>query len=693
MEFLIADSFSDSLTRLTGEEQKAVKTTAFDLQINPASPGMSFHKLDKARDKKFWSVRVSRDIRLIVHKTDSSLLMCFAGHHDAAYDWAERRRLERHPKTGAAQLVEVRETVLKIKVPRYVENPAETPAMAPKPVLFKDVSDEELLSYGVPEEWIEDVRMATEETLLNLAEHLPAEASEALLELATGSKPQRPIQTGEDEDPFAHPDAKRRFRVMADIEELERAFEYPWDKWMVFLHPTQRQIVERDYNGPARVAGSAGTGKSIVALHRAVHLARTNPDARVLLVTFSETLAGALQILLRRLIGNTPVIGERLEVHSMLSIGKRLYEANFGRVQLVSDERVKELISETSINIEHKFSSYFLWTEWTHVVDSWQLKTWDDYRDVKRLGRKTRLAEKQRAILWEIFLKVNSAITDAGLLTEPRMFTCLEEKLATAKNPPFDFAVVDEAQDIGVAQLRFISALGGRRSNSLFFAGDLGQRIFQTPFSWKSLGVDVRGRSQILRLNYRTSHQILQQADRLLPENISDVDGNTEGRRGTVSVFNGPEPCVKVFKSVALEFAAIKAWIKERVSQGLAPHEIGVFVRSQAQMARGLTAVKASGLSYVELSTHPIGASGSVSVGTMHLAKGLEFRAVVVAACDDEIIPLQSRIESVVDTADLEDVYDTERHLLYVACTRARDYLMVTGVDPASDFIDDLRNN
>ena len=188
MEFRIADTFTDSLARLTGDEQKAVKTTAFDLQLNPANPGMSFHKLDKAKDKNFWSVRVSSDIRLIVHKTDASLLLCYVGHHDNAYDWAERRKLETHPKTGAAQLVEIRETVQEIIIPRYVE--AETATRRPKPPLFAHVRRRELLGYGVPAEWLDDVRTANEDTLLALADHLPAEAAEALLELATGGKPQ-----------------------------------------------------------------------------------------------------------------------------------------------------------------------------------------------------------------------------------------------------------------------------------------------------------------------------------------------------------------------------------------------------------------------------------------------------------------------------------------------------------------------
>src|SRR5215470_6974738 len=354
MEFRIADTFTESLARLTGEEQKAVKITAFDLQMNPAQPGIQLHKLDKARDPHFLSVRVSREIRLIVHRTASSLLLCYVDHHDNAYRWAERRKLEIHPKTGAAQLVEIRETVQEILIPAYVEAAQPIP---PKVRPFEHVAEEALLSYGVPAEWLPDVRQANEDTLLTLADHLPSEAAEALLELATGGKPQAapPIATGT--DPFEHPDAQRRFRVMHNIEELQRALEYPWEKWTIFLHPAQRQLVERDYGGPARVAGSAGTGKTIVALHRAVYLARTNPDARVLLTTFSESLANALRTKLRFLISNQPRLGERIEAHAIDAIGRRLFELSLGPARMTSEGAIQRFLSEAAKEITgHKFS-------------------------------------------------------------------------------------------------------------------------------------------------------------------------------------------------------------------------------------------------------------------------------------------------------------------------------------------------
>lgn len=689
MDFRIADTFTDSLAKLNGEEQKVVKTTAFDLQLNPANPGMQLHKLDKAKDKNFWSVRVSSDLRLIVHKTYHSFLLCYVDHHDPAYHWASRRKLETHPKTGAAQLIEIRETVQEITIPRYVEQ--EQP-VRPKPPLFAHISADELLAYGVPEEWLADVQAADEDSILEIADHLPGEAAEAMLELATGSTPQvqQPVAAGT--DPFAHPDAQRRFRVMGNVAELEQALEYPWEKWTVFLHPAQKQLVEQNYSGPAKVAGSAGTGKTIVALHRAVFLARSNPEARVLLTTFSDTLAAALHTKLRRLIGTEPRLGERLEVHAMNAIGRRLYELHFGRAQVASRESLRKFLTEAAATVQdHKFSLHFLLSEWEQVVDAWQLETWEAYRDVTRLGRKTRLPEQQRLLLWSIFTSVRDQLKAGKLVTNAEMFSKMAGVIAKSKHPPLDYTVVDEAQDVNVAQLRLLAALGGRRPNSLFFAGDLGQRIFQQPFSWKALGVDIRGRSRTLRINYRTSHQIRRQADRLLGPELSDVDGNTEKRRDTVSVFNGPEPVIMALATEAEEMKAVGQWLAERISEGIKPHEIGIFVRSEAQLDRAAGAVQAAGLACKVLDEHVETMPGLISLSTMHLAKGLEFRTVVVMACDDEIIPLQERIETIADDADLEEVYNTERHLLYVACTRARDHLLVTSVEPASEFLDDLR--
>jgi superfamily I DNA/RNA helicase len=292
--------------------------------------------------------------------------------------------------------------------------------------------------------------------------------------------------------------------------------------------------------------------------------------------------------------------------------------------------------------------------------------------------------------LWSIFERARGGLASKQLLTYAELFTKMADFTRASSKAIYDYVVVDEAQDLSVAHLSFLAALGAAHPDSLFFAGDLGQRIFQQPFSWKALGVDVRGRARTLRVNYRTSHQIRMQADRLLGTTVTDVDGNDEKRSDTVSVFNGPAPAIAAFDTAESEITAVSEWLSEQMADGVSAHEIGVIVRSQAQIERARLAVERSKTPFRVIDDHAETEHGAVSICTMHLAKGLEFRSVVVMACDDDVIPLQARIEQVGDDADLKEVYDTERHLLYVACTRARDHLLVTGVTPASEYLDDL---
>lgn len=375
----------------------------------------------------------------------------------------------------------------------------------------------------------------------------------------------------------------------------------------------------------------------------------------------------------------------------MDAIALRLHRFNAIQTKLLNRQELFELVSRCVDSVEGlRFSKAFIFEEWHQVVDAWQINTWEAYRDVQRLGRKTRLAESQRQALWEVFENVRSELEMENAVSMAGIYLALTEALSAKKNSPFNFVVVDEAQDISIPQLRFLAALGGDKPNALFFAGDLGQRIFQQAFSWKSLGVDIRGRSKTLRVNYRTSHQIRMQADRLLGPSVSDVDGNVDDRSGTVSVFNGPAPTIQNFNAHEEEMAGVAKWLEELQQEGFEPHEIGVIVRSVNELGRAETAIEMSGLPYKLLDSYIQLAHGSAALCTMHLAKGLEFKAVVVMACDDEIIPSQERIEGVADNADLEEVYDTERHLLYVACTRARDRLLVTSGEVPSEFLEDM---
>jgi len=458
--------------------------------------------------------------------------------------------------------VEIRETVREIQIPLHIPAEAATNPEPKRPL--SNLTEADLLSYGVPSEWIPDVRTADDDMLLVIASHLPGEAAEAIIDLATGTTPTKPeVRPPDQSNPYEHPDAQRRFRVLTGTEELARALDYPWERWIVFLHPSQSDWVSRSFHAPTRVQGSAGTGKTVVALHRAVHPARRNPEARVLLTTFSEPLAALLQDKLHRLI--------------------------------------------------------------------------------------------QRGA-----------------------------------QPDGEAFVVDECQDITAGQLRFLAARAGTSTDALFFAGDLGQRIFQQPFSWTQYGVDIRGRSRTLRINYRTSHQIRSQADQLLDPKSRDVDGNVQDRRGAISIFNGPEPDIRECDDTDSETEQVADWIEQHRSEGLTPREFGIFVRSEAEITRAESALQLAELSYERLQPSAMRLGSKATLSTMHLAKGLEFRTVIVMACDEDVIPNAERIKAITDDSDLDEVVATERHLLYVACTRARDHLLITSGDTCSEFVEDL---
>ena len=693
--FLIANSFTKALGKLSAKEQKSAKITVFDLQRDPAAPGLRFHRIASAKDPHFWSVRVNDDVRVIVHKTEDRFLICYVNHHDDAYKWAERRRIETHPKTGVIQVVELPERIEKVAAPYLTAMDAPAYGVADTtdqpyiPGPFFSLSEQALLDVGVPEDWAGIIRQGSEDDFLDIAEHLPAEASDALLEyVGTGALP-RPAPVIPGADPFEHPDAQRRFRVMENREELERALACPWEQWAIFLHPSQRRLVERQFNGPARVYGSAGTGKTVVALHRAAAILHKDRQAKVLLTTFSLPLANALKHKLSVLISNG---NPNVTILPFEEVAAELHTLAFGRTPRVADEtQVKSALETAAGEFEHTtFTISFLASEWRNVIDAWQVDSLETYQNVPRIGRRNRISSGQRERAWPVFARTRELLAGQRLHTWPEIFGKVTAYVATREHKPFTHIIVDEAQDLGVPALRLFAALQADHPDALFFSGDIGQRIFQRPFSWKALGTDIRGRSHILKVNYRTSHQIRKAADRLLPDIIRDVDGNEENRRDVISVFNGLEPEVRTFEDAHQETEEVAAWVRNIMEDGTNPEEIGLFVRSNNELPRARKVAKLVGQSPLELSNRVQDRDGRISIGTMHLAKGLEFQAVAVMACDDDVLPLQARIAIVADEDELDEVYETERHLFYVACTRTRECLLLSGVEPESEFFEDF---
>ncbi|MGO8172509.1 UvrD-helicase domain-containing protein [Rhizobium ruizarguesonis] len=695
MNTILADSFTDALAKLTNDEQKQVKLTAFDLQTDPDRPGLQFHRIEASKDPNFWSVRVNRDIRIVIHKTSDSVMLAYVDHHDAAYKWAERRRIEAHPRTGALQIVEVRERVEEITLRPEPRHQPELSVVVPTVPdvsdlpLFARLTSDQALSIGVPTDWVGDILAANEDSFFALANHLPREAAEALLEYAATGILNRPSPV--DAAPVDHPDAQRRFRLLEGHEELAAALDQPFEKWAIFLHPSQRAIVDKDFNGPARVIGSAGTGKTIVALHRVARILRESPEARLLLTTFSEPLASALQRKLGVLFADDPRLAARVVVASFEQAAAELYALTTGRkAYLITRDKLRTLLRDTASAAGlARYTPQFLLSEWEHVIDAWQMDSVESYALVPRMGRKNRLGSKQREELWSIFAEVRNQVGAKAMMTEADLFTAVTNHFAGSDRKPYTHVVVDEAQDLGVAELRFLRAIVPEQPDALFFAGDIGQRIFQQPFSWRGLGIDVRGRSYTLKVNYRTSHQIRRMADLLLPPSVRDVDGEEDNRKGTVSVFNGLEPTVVIAPTVKKETEAASAFLQGLIDDGIQANEIGLFCRSNDELGRAAAIAKAAGLQTVSSLRHPAPADACL-MGTMHLAKGLEFRAVVVVACDEGVLPLSSRVAEVADEFELDEVVASERQLLYVAATRARDRLFISAVAPGSEFLEDL---
>lgn len=311
-------------------------------------------------------------------------------------------------------------------------------------------------------------------------------------------------------------------------------------------------------------------------LHRIERARDSNETARVLLTTFSDTLAQALDVRLRRLIGNEPRVRERIDVGTLDGIARRLWRPPDEQWQIACDLEIASALEASLTDLLAEgvppgptTSLRFVQAEWDSIIDARRIESWEACRDVPRLGRRTRLPESRRQLLWSVYERARKTLHDRKRSTIADVYYDLVERFSLGQHSPWDHVVVDEAQDVSIPQLCFLAALRGTVPDGLFFAGDVAQRIFREPFSWASLGVEVRGRSRLLRVNYRTSHQIRSVADRLLDAEITDPDGLTDPRRTTISVFAGPPPEVNRYPDVDREVAAVAHWLSALIEDGI----------------------------------------------------------------------------------------------------------------------------
>ena len=679
MPAFIAHSFIDGLAKLTTDEQTAVKAAVFDFQLRPEHPSFRYHRVHGSAEA--WSARINRDIRMIVYQHDGDRVLAYVDHHDSAYAWARRRKLAVHETTGAAQFVVIDERV-ETEAWR-VEHAAEA-ADEDTERPFDHLADATLLAYGVPRASLALVRNASLTSFLDVVgDTLPDEAQEYLLRVANGETPEVPRRT---RDPFTSPDARRRFYLLDERDQaLRRALAAPWAAWQLFLHPSQRQAVEADHAGPARVTGGPGTGKSVVAVHRAAHLARTR-GGRVLLTSFSRTLAARLAHDLDQLLDGDCATRERIATPNLHQLAMELVTAHEGaQPSIASNEAIDQIVQDAATTASSgSFSPAFVAAEWHTVIDPYGIHALSEYLRVDRVARGTPLQPLGRRALWPTIERVRALLREAGLRTWSDVCWQASALLDADGSPPFDHVIADEVQDFGPAELRLLRSLAAPGRNDVFLAGDVNQRIYKPRCRPSRAGLEVRGRTTILRVNYRTTEQIRRRAERILDADRGGIDDGATA----VSLLAGPEPEIRCLASVRSEIDTIAAWLKRLVGSGYRPGEIALLARTNALLEnRARHAIAAAGLQCHPLSSDEEPPPSRVAFGTMHRSKGLQFRAVAVLGAEEGEVPIVRVLEKQADAAAREAFLELERNLLYVACSRARERLLVTGVKASSRFL------
>jgi len=680
---------------------------------DPSAKGLNLETVEGAKDSAIKSLRLDQGYRAIAFEFGQDIMFVHVNEHDKAYRWAEGRRVKLDPDTNRIRVIEQLDTEA-------------LNAPAPAERLFAKISDKRLKALGIPEEELPAVRLIdNSETLEAAEERFDPLTYQVLYALAAGYTDDEVYAlTGipsETETAAPAPKAELTFEKLIETEEsrqtifipeseaeLRRVFEEGLEGWRVFLHPDQRKNAYRDYNGPAMVRGGAGTGKTVVAMHRARYLAdqiRKDParkGQRILVTTFTTSLAQDIEANLKTLcpdhLAESP---PRIEVINLDRwVSQFLKRKNFERkVAYFQDtrERLDDIWREVldDYPLPEGLSEAFVKSEWAQIVQAKGLTEQRDYLKASRAGRGTPLDRRKRLALWDIFTVYRARLVSVGL-AEPddayREATIL--LAAEAPNLPYSAVIVDEAQDMGEQAFKLIraivppSAAGDR--NSIFIVGDAHQRIYARKASMSACGINVRGRSHKLRLNYRTTHEIRVWAVSILEGvSVDDLDEGTDNLRGYVSLFHGPAPALVACRSEAEELKGLTAWIKAQSDNKIKLDDIGVLCSKRADVERVRNALASAGVETVLLQAgHADDRSlPGVRITTMHRAKGLEFSAVAIPFMSAGGFPPAGVLKNAVDAADKADIVDQYRSLLHDAATRARKTLRISWSGQPTDLI------
>lgn len=680
----LSGSFLDSYDRLSVRERSRVRRKLDKFAIDEKGSGFSLHDLDRTDcDSSFKSARISDDLRLILAQHGNEYIFLYVGHHDDAYNWAAGKYLDRN-SFGAVyikdnvRLIEAKEAVLRHKELDWLP---EQPGLLEK----REISRKVLEKLGIESDIAETLlEIKDEDTFLDFIENLPAELAEGLIDLAYGTKSItelynelsdeniRPDSTFD--ELLNQKDSKRRFYLVEDIEELRYILNENSDRWKLFLHPRQSALVGRDFNGPVLVEGGPGTGKTVVGIHRAVHLARElGEEGRILFCTFSRKLASYIQVKVNEL-KEQKQAPDIIEVEGVDRLINRLLNTYNLTDKMVNPDRLKELMEETyvELNLEEEFDFYE--TEYNEVIQRYNIRSLAEYLNVTRSGRKKRFSAESRKKAWEFFARLLEKKEENNLIDfEDRahiLYQAIEERIV---EPIYDSIIVDEAQDLSPCKLKILAGLVKREKNGLFLLSDKNQRIFRMESWRKDTGINIVGRTHYLTVNYRTTKQIREFADKQF------LSGKPDDKyfREYKSIYQGPEPVIQAFTCKQEQYRYIVNFIKNYLENGVNAHEIAVISPIERQEIRGVLNYENIRNTVLEGDIYPEPGTG-VCISSLQGCKGLEFRIVILANYQD------------IDSYFLKDIDDEWYNqqkirqiecLKYVACTRARDELIVTYVE------------
>ena len=694
----ISDDFLEAYSRVPRAQQRKVREFITRFQIDPTQHSINYEAIHGTQDDRVRTVRIGLDYRAIVLHPDQGdvYLLAWVDHHDEAMEWAARKQFAVNPVTGALQVFDT-EVVERVRI----ADGADDRKALPEYGVFETFEDADLLRTGVPEPLLPAIRpIRTAEELEELAPYLPEEAYEALYwianlgysvdqalaEAGTG-KVSKPVDVRDIGASLENANSRRRYAVVNSADEMAEMLNQPLAKWRVFLHPSQYNLVHRDFSGPARVLGSAGTGKTVVAMHRARHLAAevfTKPTERILFTTFTRNLAHNIQENLNHLCG--PEL-ERIEVANIHHWAMTFLGSQGFDPQIASRDEVDRCWSEAiRVAGSDDYDDSFYVSEWENVVQAQGIKSRAAYLRARRHGQGRPLNRKQRAAVWEVLAEYRNQLDELGkmdwsdVITEARLV--LEQK---GDILPYKAVVVDETQDLAPEELRLLRQIVPVGANDLFFVGDAHQRIYGRPVAMSQCGIDIRGRSRKLHINYRTTDEIRRWSFAVLKNRpFDDLDGGMDELEECMSLRNGVIPEVRHFESQEEEAAFLVERVTDMVTGDFEAEDICLVARTKWILDKTMSALERAGLPFLYLDKDTPEDSGSgVRLATMHRVKGLEFAHVLVTAVNEGVIPYVYAGGEALDEAELLQ----ERCLLHVAASRARDTLVITSYGRPSGFL------